>query len=268
MSALPSDLPPGDLVEFVYDWWSDDDTPSRGARGILRPPTMLPLTETSRARRWPLVTYLLLAINLVVFGFELSLGRQLGLFLDVWGMVPASLASLLEGQEPHAGVLVTPLTSMYLHVGWLHLASNMLYLAVFGSSVETLLGPRRFLAFYTLCGLSAAATQVLAAPGSVIPAVGSSGAIAGIIAAYLALRPGTTLAALAPVFFFVPSLDLPAMLMLGLWFLSQVLSGWATLTGQAVSAGGVAWTAHLGGFVAGLVLVGLFRAPRRRHYHW
>jgi membrane associated rhomboid family serine protease len=229
---------------------------------------MLPIAETSRARRWPAVTYVLLLANLLMFGYELSLGKQLEPFLDLWGMVPASVAGLVAGDEAHAGVLVTPLTSMYLHVGWLHLATNMLYLGVFGGSVEVLLGRGRFLAFYTLCGLIAAAAQIAAAPASSIPAVGASGAIAGVIAAYLALRPGATIAALAPVLFFMPTVDLPAVLMLGLWFLSQVLSGWAGLSGNLAGTGGVAWVAHVGGFVAGIILVWFFRQPRRRIYHW
>ena len=229
---------------------------------------MLPLTETSRVRRWPVVTYVLLAANLLVFGYELSLGRQLEPFLDLWGMVPASLAGFIEGVEPHPGVLVTPLTSMYLHFGWLHLATNMLYLAVFGGAVEMMLGARRFLFFYTVCGLLAAAALIIAAPGSNIPAIGASGAIAGILGAYLVLKPGTTVAALAPVLFLVPALDLPAVLMLGLWFLSQFLSGWVGVTGSSSAAAEVAWAAHVGGLLAGFFLVWFFRPPRRPLYHW
>lgn len=218
--------------------------------------------------RLPLVTGGLVAVNLLAFWYTVSLGEaRLANFLDVWGIVPRSLSGFFSGTETQPGVLVTPLTSMYLHVGSLHLASNMLYLWVFGSAVEQHVGRRRFLVFYTLCGLIAAAIQVLTWRDSVIPAVGASGAIAGLLAAYLVLRPGATIAVLAPFLFFFPAVDVPAVLMLGLWFLSQFFSG---LTSLAASPSGepVAWLAHIGGFLAGLILIFFFRRPRRRTYHW
>ena len=227
---------------------------------------MLTLRDNSRPRM-PIITAVLVFANLVAYWYEFSLGdSRLASFLDLWGMVPKSVYGFFGGVESHPGVLVTPLTSMYLHVGLVHLASNMLYLWVFGSAVEQQLGRRRFIAFYTTCGLLAAAVQVLAWRDSPIPAVGASGAIAGLLAAYLVLRPGATIAAVAPVLFFFPAVDVPAVLMLGLWFLSQFLAGVTTLA-SAEASGGVAWLAHLGGFVAGLVLVFFFRPKRRRSYY-
>src|SRR6266516_4872182 len=226
---------------------------------------MISLRDSSRTPT-PVVTISLIAVNVLAFWYEVSLGEpRLEHFLDLWGVVPRNLLSFISGSESQLGVLVTPLTSMYLHVGALHLASNMLYLWVFGSAVEQQLGRRRFLAFYTACGLLAAVAQVVAWRDSPIPAVGASGAIAGLLAAYLVLRPGATIAVVAPFLFFFPTVDVPAVLMLGLWFLSQFLSGLATLSSSA-SGGGVACLAHLGGFLGGLVLIFFFRPRRRRTY--
>jgi membrane associated rhomboid family serine protease len=228
---------------------------------------VISLRDNSRSRA-PVVTAILIALNLLVFWYQFSLGEvRLERFLGIWGVVPRNFFGFLGGIESHPGVLVTPLTSMYLHVGALHLASNMLYLWVFGSAIEQELGRRRFLAFYTVCGMLAAIAQVLAWQESAIPAVGASGAIAGLLAAYLVLRPGATIAVVAPFLFFFPAVDVPAVLMLGLWFLSQFFSGLVSL-GTGSSGGGAAWLAHLAGFVSGLVLIYFFRPPRRRAYHW
>jgi membrane associated rhomboid family serine protease len=226
---------------------------------------VISLRDSSRPRT-PVLTIVLIVVNLLVYWYGYSLGAgRVDTFLDLWGVVPRSLRAFLEGVESHPGVLVTPLTSMYLHAGFLHLATNMLYLWVFGVPVEQLLGKLRFIGFYTICGLIAAIIQVVASPSSLIPAVGASGAIAGLLAAYVVLRPGATVAALAPVLFFFPSVDLPAVLMLGLWFLSQFFAALAWL-GSGGSSANAAWIAHLGGFLAGLVLVLFFRPPRRRAF--
>ena len=240
----------------------------RGGRSLIGSrDTVIWLRDGDRPRL-PIVTFVLIGANLLAFWYTVTLGEsRLAVFLDVWGVVPRALFGFFSGVEAHPGILVTPLTSMYLHVGSLHLASNMLYLWVFGSAVEQQIGRRRYLGFYTACGLIAAGIQVLAWRDSTIPAVGASGAIAGLLAAYLVLRPGATIAAVAPFLFFFPAVDVPAVLMLGLWFLSQFFSGLASLAASP-SAGAVAWLAHLGGFFAGLVLIFFFRARRRRTYHW
>jgi membrane associated rhomboid family serine protease len=160
---------------------------------------------------------------------------------------------------------VTPLTSMYLHVQLLHLATNMLYLWVFGSAVETDLGRRLHLAIYTACGLGAATVQVIAQPDSPLPAVGASGAIAGLLANYLVLRPGAIFGALWPSIFVPRAANTPAALMLGLWLLSLLLSMLLNLT--STSSGGDAWPAHLGGFFVGLLLAVVFRGRVRQAYH-
>jgi membrane associated rhomboid family serine protease len=233
----------------------------------MRTRAVISLRDNSRSRV-PAVTSALIALNLLVFWYQFSLGEvRLERFLGIWGVVPRNFFGFFGGIESHPGVLVTPLTSMYLHVGALHLASNMLYLWVFGSAIEQELGRKRFLAFYTVCGMLAALAQVLAWRESAIPAVGASGAIAGLLAAYLVLRPGATIAVVAPFLFFFPAVDVPAVLMLGLWFLSQFFSGLASL-GAGSAGGGAAWLAHLAGFLSGLVLIYFFRPPRRRAYYW
>ena len=227
---------------------------------------MISIRDTARPAH-PWATLALILVNLLAYWYAITLGDlRLRQFLDSWGMVPRSVTSFFAGGLSEPGVLVTPLTSMYLHVAALHLASNMLYLWVFGSMVEQLLGWRRYLPFYTLCGLIAAAVQVVASHESEIPAVGASGAIAGLLAAYVVLRPGATIGAIAPRLFYFPDVNLPAALMLGLWLLSQIFGGLVAL-GPAGSSTAVAWIAHLGGFVSGLVLVLFFRPPRRRTYY-
>lgn len=217
--------------------------------------------------RFPLTTAALICANVLVFGYEQTLGetRYSGLF-GLWGVVPRNLSGLLTGVPPDPGLLVTPLTSMYLHASLLHLVGNMLYLWVFGSIVEREVGRWRFLLFYTLCGLIAAAAQVTAWRDSPIPAIGASGAIAGLLAAYLVLRPGAALGALAPnLFVFRPS-ETPALILLALWLLSQALS-WALSLSAPLPGSTAGWLAHLSGFVGGFFLIPVFRRRRHPAYH-
>ena len=168
-------------------------------------------------------------------------------------------AELLRGQDlpPTIPIPVwlTILTSMFLHGGLMHLLGNMLYLWIFGDNVEDAMGPIRFLLFYILCGVAAALTQIAIDPGSAIPLIGASGAIAGVLAAYFMLFPHARVLTLIPIFFFLRLISVPAVFLLGVWFLLQVISG----AGSLGSGGGVAWFAHIGGFIAGAALVFLFR---------
>jgi membrane associated rhomboid family serine protease len=228
---------------------------------------MISLRDRSRPRA-PIATVGLIVLNLLVYWYEVSLGEaRLEAFVGLWGVVPRNVAAFFEGSEAHPGVLVTPLTSMYLHGNTLHLVVNMLYLWVFGSAVEQLLKRRRYLVFYTLCGCLAAAGQVLIWPSSTIPAVGASGAIAGLMAAYLVLRPGATIGVVAPLLFIYPAVDVPAFIMLGLWLATQLLSTLISVTSSSPSEA-VPWVAHLVGFLSGLALVLLFRPRRQRLYDW
>lgn len=216
---------------------------------------------------FPLATGVLIVANVLAFGYEQSLGEaRYASFLGLWGVVPRNLAPLLLGAAPDPRLLVTPLTSMYLHASVVHLAGNVLYLWVFGSVVERRLGAPRFLLFYTFCGLVAAVAQVAAWRDSSIPAIGASGAIAGLLAAYLVLCPGAVLGTVAPWLFVFRPGEAPAVILLALWLLSQALS-WAISLGGTASGSSAGWFAHLCGFAGGLVLALIFRGRRRSPYH-
>jgi membrane associated rhomboid family serine protease len=160
-------------------------------------------------------------------------------------------------------------TSMFLHGSWLHLLGNMWFLWIFGNNIEDSMGHMRFVAFYVICGLAAAMAQVIANPSSTIPMVGASGAISGVMGAYLLLYPRVKVFAIVPIGFFITSMALPAWVMLGYWFLIQIVSGFVSIGQQE---GGVAFWAHAGGFVAGIVLIKLFTRPdyleAHRQHHW
>jgi membrane associated rhomboid family serine protease len=200
----------------------------------------------------------LISANVAAFLLELSMDGALDGFVRRWGLVPADVLESLHGTEAPAA-LVTLLTSAFLHTGWLHLLSNLLYLAVFGPPVERRVGAARFGLLYLASGLVGSLAYLLAQPGSELPAVGASGAIAGVIAAHLVLFPGATLGSLAPVLFLHVVESTPTLLLLLLWLGTQLLSGVASLT----TSTGIAWWAHAGGFVTGLAIAPLIR--RRPH---
>lgn len=210
---------------------------------------MFPIRDENPTRSVPWVTNLLLAINLVVFGYELALPpEQLELLFRTWGFVPAEV-----GRVPGLHDLIRGLTSMFLHGGVFHIAGNMLFLWVFGDNVEDELGHLPFLCFYVVTGLVAVAAQYAVAPGATVPMVGASGAISGIMGAYMLLYPSTPVLTVVIIIFFVRLIYLPAWLFLGYWFLIQFLSG--TMSMGTSTMGGVAWFAHLGGFLGGLVWI-------------
>ena len=228
---------------------------------------MIPLKDINRTRTFPAVTLLLIAVNAASFLYQLSLGSgpMLAGFFYRFGLVPGALLSFGYWQE--AGLLMglAPFfTSMFLHGGWMHFLGNMLYLWVFGDNVEDWLGWVRFLLFYLVCGLLAALLQMAVHPGSRIPMIGASGAISGVLAAYLVLFPGARVLTFVPILFFFYLVRLPALIFLGLWFLLQFFNGALSLTSGDLSMGGTAWWAHVGGFVAGLVLILKTRKSRRR----
>jgi membrane associated rhomboid family serine protease len=205
-----------------------------------------------------MLTWLLVAANLAGFGLELSLGGGLDGFVQRWGLVPADVLDSFNSSAGPA-VLVTLMTSTFLHTGWLHLLSNLLYLAVFGIPVERRVGPARFAVLYLASGLIGSLAYLVAQPASEVPALGASGAIAGVIAAHLVLYPGATLGSLAPVLFLHAVETAPTLLLLLVWLATQLFSGVASLT----TSTGTAWWAHLGGFASGLALAPVLR--RRRH---
>jgi membrane associated rhomboid family serine protease len=198
-----------------------------------------------------MVTLVLIAANLVVFVVELAAGSEIDGLVRRWGLVPADL-----GEGPAA--LVTLLTSTFLHAGWLHLGANLVYLAVFGIPVERRVGHARFAMIYLVSAVVGGLAYLVAQPTSQTPAVGASGAIAGVIAAHLVLFPGATLGSLAPVLFLHVVESTPILLLLLLWLATQVFSSVASLT----TSTGIAWWAHLGGFASGLLIA--LVSPRQR----
>ncbi len=217
---------------------------------------MFPLYDTLRSRRFPLINWLLIILNGMVFYYELTLGEDgLFRFIHAWGLVPLQLTSSPAEAWPAI------FTSMFLHAGWFHFLSNMWILIIFGDNVEDRMGGGPYLIFYLLSGTAAALLQAYLYPASVIPMTGASGAIAGVLGAYLILFPRARVASLVPIFFIFTLIEVPALIFLGFWFVSQLFSGWLALQGADMS--GVAWWAHIGGFVFGLLAVRLF--ARRRY---
>lgn len=226
---------------------------------------MFPLTDTIRSRSVPVVTWSLIALNTLVFFYEITLPPfALQQFFETWGFVPRRL---LTGDWFQAGI--TLLTSMFLHGGWFHLISNMWTLYIFGDNVEDRMGPGRYLAFYLLSGVTAALIQALTDPASPVPLVGASGAISGVLGAYFLFYPTAGVLTWVPLFFFYGYyVEIPAVVYLGLWFISQFYSGlFALALPRGAAAGGVAWWAHIGGFVFGLLTARLF-APKEREPRW
>jgi membrane associated rhomboid family serine protease len=220
---------------------------------------MIPLRDVIPSRTTPVVTVTILVLNVLAFLYEMSLGPvTLDAFLMIYGMVPAAL----EWNDV--------LTSMFLHGGWTHVIGNMLSLWIFGDNVEDQLGHGRFLLFYLLCGTLAALTHVWADPFSPVPTIGASGAIAGVMGGYFVLYPQSRIITLLPIFIFIQIVEVPAVVFLGLWFLLQLVSGVGTqlaaTTGEAV--GGIAFWAHIGGFVFGALLVKMLARPERASIEW
>jgi membrane associated rhomboid family serine protease len=226
---------------------------------------MIPLRDTIPSSSYPLVTVGLIAVNVLAFFYELSLGRELQLFITQYGAVP--LRFVMAGRLEESSIVdrFLPLfTSMFLHGGWVHLLGNMLYLWIFGDNVEDRLGHARFLLFYLLCGLAAALAQIYLNPASGIPMVGASGAIAGVLGGYLLLFPYSRVLALVPVFVFLQFVEIPAFIFLVFWFVMQFLNGAAAIAPTQETAGGVAWWAHIGGFVSGIALALVLARRKRR----
>jgi len=218
---------------------------------------MFPLYDTVRSRRFPITNWTLVILNGLVFYYELSLSSTgLNRLIQTWGLVPAHLTSNLAQTWP------TILTSMFMHGGWFHILSNMWILIIFGDNVEDRMGGFRYLLFYLLSGTAAASLQTYLSPSSTIPVVGASGAIAGVLGAYLILYPRARIASIVPIFFIFTIIEIPAIIFLGFWFVSQLFSGWNALLGADMSS--VAWWAHVGGFIFGMLAVRLFE--RRRYY--
>jgi membrane associated rhomboid family serine protease len=217
---------------------------------------MIPLRDVVPSRTTPYVTVTLIVLNALVYLYEVSLGDRVQEFALYYGLVPAAFS------------WVAVFTSMFVHGGFLHVAGNMLYLWIFGDNVEDRMGHGRFLVFYLLCGVAAALTQAIINPDSVIPMVGASGAIAGVMGAYFVLYPKSRIVTLIPIIFFFQIVEIPAIFFLGIWFLMQFVNGLGSVMIAGEPAGGIAFWAHVAGFIAGVSGVVVFRRPERQRVEW
>lgn len=223
----------------------------------------IPLNDHIRRQTFWISTLALMVINVWAFFFELSLGRNVDRLVFMLGLIPARYTSPYAFlHAPPGGFLLPILTFMFLHGGWLHLIGNMLFLFVFGRSVEDRFGHLKFLLMYFLSGFGSALLHVALNPGSRVPTIGASGAIAGVLGAYFVCFPGARITTVIFLFFFW-TVEVPAVFLLGYWFLIQFLTGFQMLAIQSATGGGVAWWAHVGGFLVGMLLAVTMR-PRRR----
>ncbi|MBI5289171.1 MAG: rhomboid family intramembrane serine protease [Chloroflexi bacterium] len=243
---------------------------------------MIPIGDNNRARTFPYVNYAIILLNFLVFFYELYLNGQqvmagrteLEGFIDRWGNVPACTFDAVGWDrgviafnractdQPHASW--TPVTAMFIHLGWLHILGNMLFLWVFGDNIEDAMGHALYAVFYLVVGIAAAMVHGLTDVDSLSAAVGASGAVAGVMGAYIVLFPRALVVAILPPLFFLP-LPVPAFIVIGLWFLVQLVWGFASLGPEvANTGGGIAYFAHIGGFVAGALLVRVFAINRPR----
>lgn len=239
---------------------------------------LLPLRDHNPTTRTPVVTIALIAINTLVFLRQITMGPDMALFLTRWGATPYELTHFvdliglvpgiqIEHVEGPGFLPITALTSIFLHAGWLHLVLNMLFLWIFGNNVEDQLGRIRFLLFYLAAGLAGVALHVATQPESPVPMVGASGAISGMLGAYLVLFPRARVTSLLFLGFFVQLIQVPAVLLISLWMVIQVLGGLVGLT-LSSNVGGVAYWAHIGGFVAGWVGMRVFFRKNLEDIRW
>jgi membrane associated rhomboid family serine protease len=219
---------------------------------------MIPLRSSERHYTPSTVTLLLIVANVLVWFYELSLGGgyQLNHFIATYGMVPDRLS-------PSSVV-----TSMFIHGGWLHILGNMWFLWIFGRGVEDILGHTKFLIFYLACGIAAGIVHIIVNANSPVPTVGASGAIAGVMGAYLIKFPRARIVTLVIIIFFITTLDIPAAFLLLYWFAIQFFSGVGSVGYSNASSGDVAWFAHIGGFLAGMGLVVLMAPRQPRYQQW
>jgi membrane associated rhomboid family serine protease len=219
---------------------------------------MFPLRDVIPSRTFPGVVIALITLNALAFLFEQSLtDRELRMFLLTWGLIPRDFD------------MVTVFSSMFLHGGWMHIIGNMVFLWIFGDNIEDRMGHGRFIVFYLLCGTIAGFAHVLSEPGSPVPTIGASGAVAAVMGAYFVLYPHSRVLTVVFIFLFIDVVEVPAVLFLGLWFLMQLFNGvGALLSAGGQMAGGIAFWAHVAGFVSGMVLVKAFARPERGRVEW
>jgi membrane associated rhomboid family serine protease len=227
---------------------------------------MIPLRDNAAPRRLTPVNTALIAANVVVFVYELSLGARVAAFVERFALVPVAVTQAIGSAHRNMDTLaplMTTVTSMFIHGGIWHVAGNMLYLYIFGAAVEYRMGAARYLSFYLAAGIAAALATVWIAPGSSVPVIGASGAIAGVLGAYFILYPRGRILTILPIFIFIQFIEVPAVLYLLFWFAVQLYAGLEEGAG-AGATGGVAWWAHVGGFMFGVALGPMLAVKRLR----
>ncbi|HER23785.1 MAG TPA: rhomboid family intramembrane serine protease [Candidatus Atribacteria bacterium] len=221
---------------------------------------MFPIWDDVPTRKFPLITVILIAMNSIIFLYQFSLGGRFNEFIYSMGLLPFEITHHIDlapvGPSP---IYLTIFSSMFMHGSIVHLLGNMLFLWIFGNNVEDYLGRKKYLFFYLICGISAALTQIFLNPDSRVPIVGASGAIAGVLGAYLLLYPRAKVTTVIIFVFFIRVIKLPALLVLSFWIIYQFLYGISSLA-AATGEGGVAWFAHIGGFISGIILIKLFQS--------
>lgn len=225
---------------------------------------MIPLHDDNPTRITPLVNWAIIVLCVLAFLWQLSLGRYGQNALYSLGVIPAVLFNIqpLPGELAIIPAWATLFSSMFLHGGWMHLIGNMLYLFIFGNNIEDAMGHAKYILFYLICGIVAALAQALPDPQSITPMIGASGAISGVLGAYLLLYPHARVLVAIPLGFFIHTTRIKAFWVLGFWFVLQIIS--TVLSGQ--QQGGIAFGAHIGGFIAGMVLVAFFKNRRVRFF--
>lgn len=222
---------------------------------------MIPLKDSIKSSKFPIVNTILIIVNVLIFIYEFSLGKEINQFVFKYGLIPASVTSFSE-----IGFIdrISPFfTSMFLHGSWLHMIGNMLFLYIFGDNVEDKLGHFKYIIFYVLAGISAAILQIITNFKSPVPMIGASGAISGVLGAYLLFFPGSKILTLVPIFFFIQLMHIPAKVFILIWFFIQFISGIGSI-GISKSIGGIAFWAHIGGFIAGLIFASVFNGRKKR----
>jgi membrane associated rhomboid family serine protease len=224
---------------------------------------MIPFRDNIPSRTYPIITISIIVINTLAFLYELSLGSSVEFLIEQYGVIPLKTMDGTSHGVSALAIIVPYFTSIFLHGGWAHLIGNMWYLWIFGDNVEDRLGHMSYLLFYILCGLGAGIVHTIANVSSPIPSIGASGAIAGVLGAYFMSYPHARVLTLIPLFIFFQVIEIPALIVLGFWFILQFLSGAASF---GAAGGGVAWWAHVGGVLVGILLLAVFPKKRLQPY--
>jgi len=226
---------------------------------------MIPLNDSTRSSTFPIINISIILINALAFFYELSLGPQQQELFQNYALIPAKFFNLIAANPGNVFEIVVPVfTSIFLHAGWMHIIGNMWFLWIFGDNVEDSMGHGRYLLFYLLVGVGASMVHALLNADSTLPTVGASGAISGVMGAYMVLYPRGRVLTLIPIFFLL-TVNIPAFVFILIWIGLQVVQGLVSL-GVSANVGGVAWWAHIGGFFVGMFLIFLFRKRRPRDY--